>query len=263
MERDDEQIPERQKADLPVTSRITNEELQAVIRRAVELQSGSEAQGVAGEGVSEVEAVRIGQELGLDPATLRLAMAEVRGRPESDGGTLTKVVGKRTVRAARVVSCPAPNTTAMLDEYLRTTEFMVAQRRFPTSTRYARDASIAAGLGRFARGFTRAQRPINVAELDVAVATLDEESCLLTLSADLGAMRGGLLAGVLGSGAVLSAGWVVTVWATTIADPLMLLGIPLLAGSWLGMRAIYGTIRRSLQDKLESLLDRVEHDELK
>jgi hypothetical protein len=55
----------------------------------------------------------------------------------------------------------------------------------------------------------------------------------------------------------------VTVWATAIADPLMLVGIPFVAGSWYGMRAIYGTIQKSIQDKLESLIDRVEHKELK
>jgi energy-converting hydrogenase Eha subunit A len=58
-------------------------------------------------------------------------------------------------------------------------------------------------------------------------------------------------------------GWAATVWATAFPDPLMLIGIPVVAGSWWGMRAIYAAIRGSLQDRLESLLDRLEHGELK
>lgn len=259
-QRDDEHISERRDPDLPVTSRITNDELQAVIRRAVELQAGSPAGPT--EGVSDVEVVRIGQELGLDPATMRLALAEVRGRPTVEQGALVRIVGEATVRATRVVRRPAATTASLIDRYLREVEFMVAQRRFPSSTRYIRDSSLAAGLGRFTRGFARAHRPVNAPQLDVAVAAIDDASCLVSLSVDLAVMRGGLLAGVLGSGTAASAAWVVTVWATTIADPLMLLGLPVVAGSWVGMRAIYGSIRRSLQDRLESLLDRVEHDEL-
>ena len=259
-QRDDEHISERRDPDLPVTSRITNDELQAVIRRAVELQAGSPAGPT--EGVSDAEVVRIGQELGLDPATMRLALAEVRGRPTAEQGALVTIVGAATVRATRVVRRPAASVAAGIDRYLRETEFMVAQRRFPSSTRYVRDSSLAAGLGRFTRGLSRAHRPVNVPQVDVAVSAVDDASCVVSLSVDLSVMRGGLLAGILGSGTVLSGGWAVTVWATTIADPLMLVGIPAVAGSWIGMRAIYSSIRGSVQDRLESLLDRTEHDDL-
>ena len=246
--------------NLPVTSRITNEELQAVIRRAVELQAGNTTAG--GEGVSDVEVVRIGQELGLDPATMRLAIAEVRGRATTESGALVTIVGDRVVRASRVVKRPAGVITTQLDRYLRESEFIVAQRRFPSSTRYVRDDSIAAGLGRFARGFSRTGQPVNAPQLDVSVAPIDDASCLVSLSVDLAVMRGGLLAGVLGSGTAASAGWVVTVWATGLAAPLMLVGLPVVAGSWFGMRAIYSAIRKSLTDRLESLLDRAEHNDL-
>jgi hypothetical protein len=244
----------------PAPARITNDELQAVIRRAVELQAGHTA--AVGEGVSDADVVRIGQELGLDPASMRLAMAEVRGRATVESGALVTIVGERVVRASRVVKRPAGVISAQLERYLRESEFMIAQRRFPSSTRYVRDSSIAAGLGRFARGFLRPHRPINVQQLDVSVASIDDASCLVSLSVDLATMRGGLLAGVLGGGTVASAGWAVTVWATGIAAPLMLIGIPVVAGSWVGMRAIYNAIRNSLQDRLESLLDRAEHNEL-
>ena len=259
--RDDPDLPKERAPNLPVTSRnFTTQELEAVIRRALELQAGSAAR--TEDALSDVDVVRIGQELGLEPATVRRAMAEVSHRPVEEQGMLVTVVGARTVRASRVLRRPAASIGLLLERYLRESELMVAQRRFPDRTRYVRDSSLAAGWARFTRGFSRSHQPLNLNQLDVAVSALDADSCLLEISVDMATMRGGLLAGVLGSSTVASAGWVAAVWATAIADPLMLLGIPVVAGSWFGMRAIYKTIGRSIQEKLESLLDRVEHNEL-
>jgi hypothetical protein len=240
--------------------RFTNDELEAVIRRAVELQAGSP--GRADDGLSDTDIVRIGQELGLESGAVRRAMAEVRTRGGEESGALDTVVGGRTVRAVRVVKRPAAGTLQQLDRYLRDVELMVPQRRFPERTRYERDSSLAAGLARFTRGLSRSHKPLGLERLDVAVTALDRDSCLVELGIDMAATRGGLLAGVMGSTGAAATAWSIVVWATAIADPLMLVGIPALAGSWFGTRAIYGSIRRSAQDKLESLLDRVEHDDL-
>jgi hypothetical protein len=235
-------------------------EFEAVIRRAVELQTGSSAR--IEEGVSESEVVRIGQELGLDPTTVRRAIAEVRIRPAEERGSLTALVGPRAVRASRLVRRPAAGTGSEVVRYLRETEFMVMQRRFPNRVRYVRDSSLAAGLGRFARGFSRGKQPLNLKQIDVAISALDAESCLVEISSDLGDVRAGVAAGVLGSGSALAGVGAAFVWATPIADPFMLLAAPIVAGSWYGMRAIYRHVAKSLQDKLEALLDRVEHNDL-
>jgi hypothetical protein len=244
-----------------VPRNFSTPELEAVIRRAVELQAGGTAR--ADDGISEAEVVRIGQELGLEPVAVRRAMAEVRGRPAEDSGALAAVAGPAIVRASRVLRRPAATVAAELDRYLRDTEIMVAQRRFADRTRYVRNPTFAAGLTRITRGISSSHQPINLKQVDVSILPLDAESCLLEASADLAAMRGGITAGVLGSSSVLTAGWAATVWATALADPLMLLGVPALAGAWYGTRAIYGSIARSVEEKLESLLDRVEHDELR
>src|SRR5690606_21557650 len=93
MEHDDDRIdPQQNSSNLPSASRhFTTRELEAVIRRAVELQAGSTAR--ADEGVSDVEIVRIGKELGLEPATIRRAMAEVRTRTADEGGALVTLAG--------------------------------------------------------------------------------------------------------------------------------------------------------------------------
>lgn len=251
------------RSNLPVTARnFTTPEMEAVIQRAVELQAGSAAR--TEDGVSEVELVRIGQELGLDAAVLRRAMAEVRSRPPEvgDKDVLISLAGARTVRVSRIVRFPADRTSSLLERYLCETELMVAQRRYHGRIRYELDSSIGANVTRMARGFQRAYKPLKVQKLDVAVSAIDAESCHVEFTADLSDMRAGLIGGVLGSSTSIATAWAIVVWATAIVDPLMLAGIPLVAGSWAGTRAIYGSIRTSTQEKLESLLDRVEHDDL-
>lgn len=245
----------------PATSRtLTTEQLEAVIRRAVELEAGSP--GRLEEGVSEAEVVRIGRELGLDPATIRRAMAEVRARPPEERGALARTMGPATVRASRVIPRPAGDTAARLERYLHETELMVTQRRFQERTRYTRDSSLGAGVARVVRDLSRGRKPVDLKQLDVAVSALDDHRCLVEASTDLGGTRAGHAAGAVGAGGSLASGLAVAVWATPVADPLMLLGIPILAGAWAGMRAIYGVTVRSTREKLEALLDRVEHDEL-
>lgn len=252
----------RRSSNLPLSSRkLSSQELEAVVRRSAELQAASAA-GLE-EGVSEAEVLRIGEELGLDPATVRRAIAEVRDRVADERGALVPMAGPRIVRASRVVNRPAAGVAAALELHLRETEFMLAERRFHGRTRFVRDSSFGAGLARFARGFGRpSHRALDVKQLDVSIAPIDAESCLLSLTVDLGGTRAGLVGGLIGSSGGVSVAWTVVTWATALPDPLMLLGVPLLAGAWTGTRAIFGAVRRSVQEKIESLLDQVEHDTL-
>lgn len=254
----------RRSSNLPPSSRrLSTPELEAVIRRAAELQADSSA--LLEEGLSEAEVVRIGRELGLDPATVRRAIAEVRGGAAVETGLLVTLAGPRTVRASRIVSRPAARVAADLETYLRAREFMLAQRRFQDRTRFVRDSSFGANLARFARGFgfgRPGHRPIDVKQIDVSISAVDAQSCLLELSVDLAGTRGGLVGGVLGTSGGATAAWTAVAWSTALPDPLVLVGVPLLAGAWLGTRAIFSTVRRSVQEKMESLLDQVEHDTL-
>lgn len=250
--------PPKESAPVPARRTFSTHELEAVIRRAVELQ----ATGRGDEGVSEAEVVRIGRELGLEPAAVRRAMAEVRGAGPEERGALARLMGPGSARAARVVERPAASTTSQVDRYLREKELMVARRRFPDRTRYVRDDSLGAGLARFTRGFSGEPPAIDLRQVDVAVSALEADSALVEVGADLSGARTGLAAGAVAVGGSLGAGLAVAVWVTPVADPLMLLGLPAFAATWAGMRAIYGAVRRSVGEKLESFLDRVQHDEL-
>ena len=231
-----------------------------MIRRAVEIQSAS---GTPDEGISEGEVIRIGQELGLDAVTVRRAITDVRGRPPEERGVLAKAMGPGSIRAARTVRRPAAAVGLLVEEYLLKCEYMLVQRRFPDRTRYVRGTGVAAVMGRAARKFGASHAAMDLAQMDVSVAALDAESCLVEVSVDTAGTRAGLAAGaaaVGGGGAVAIAA---AVLATPIIDPLALLSLPTLLGSWAGFRGIYGATQRSAQDKLESFLDRLEHNELK
>lgn len=240
--------------------RLSSQELEAVIRRAVEIQT---AAGTPEEGISEGEVIRIGQELGIDAATVRRAITDVRGRPPSERGILARTMGPGMIRAARTVRRNAAATGLFLEEYLVKCEYMVVQRRFPDRTRYVRGTGFAAAIGRGMRKFGQSHAALDLAQLDVSVSALDDDTCLVEVSVDTGAMRAGMATGaaVVGGGAAV--GITAAVLATPIIDPLALLSLPALLGSWLGMRGIYGAVQNGTQDKLESFLDRLEHNELK
>lgn len=246
----------------PVTSRpISTQDLETVIRRAVELQTDSSPH--LEEGLSEARVVRIGEELGLDPANVRRAMAEVARREAVETGVLVALVGPRSAKASRIVNRPAADVAAELERYLRERELMLTKRRFPDRTRFIRDSSLGAGLRRLARGLSRSpHQPLSVKQLDVSVSAIDGETCLVELGIDLAGTRGGLAGGLIGSTGGAAAIWGGLAWATALPDALALLGLPLLGGAWIGARAIFGAVRRSALEKCESLLDRVEHNML-
>lgn len=252
--------PRPEGGNLPAR-RLSSQELEAVIRRAVELQSA--ATGHADDGISEGEVLRIGQELGLEPAAVRRAITDVRGRAPEERGALARALGPGVARAVRTVRRPAAQTGMLVEEYLCRCEYMAVQRRFPDRTRYLRDTGLAAGFGRIARSFGRNPPPMDLKQLDVGVSALDDDSCLVELTVSLGGMRAGLAAGGAAVGGGGAAAITTAVLATPLVDPLALLALPVLAVSWLGMRGIYRSTRSGVQEKLESFLDRLEHGEIR
>jgi hypothetical protein len=243
---------------LPAT-RLSNQELEAVIRRAVELQT---ADGGGQEGIAEAEVLRIGQELGLAPQHVRRAIAEVRAQPVREGGFLGAFMGAARIRAVRTLRRPAVEVGMFLEKYLLECEYMVVQRRFPDRTRYVRASGVAAAVGRAAARFGQRHASLRFDQMDVGVAADDVETCVVEVSVDLGGQRAGFAAG--GTLGGLGAGGAVgTVLAIAVAPPAALVGLPILAGMVWGMRAAYHGVARRAQDDLEAFLDRLEHGELR
>jgi hypothetical protein len=240
--------------------RLTTQELEAVIRRAVELQT---AAGGADDGVAEAEVVRIGQELGLDAAHVRRAITDIRGRPPEEGGLLARVMGAGRVRAARTIRHPPAQLGRFLEEYMVRCELMHPHRRFPDRTRYVRDESFAAGVSRFTRSFGTREPRLDLKELDVAVSYVDDDTAFVELSRDLSGDRAGYAAAGAALGTLTSVPVMSIAFVTAAPAAIALAAVPIV-GAWMaGMRAGYRHSARQAQEKLESFLDRLEHGEVK
>jgi len=240
--------------------RLSSAELEAVFQRAAELQS---ARDETAEGLTEAEVVRIGQELGLDAAAMRRAIAEVRSRPPAERGLVAGLMGPGVVRAGRSVRRPAVEVGMFLERYLLECEHMVVERRLPDRTRYTRASGIGAALGRTISKISTRQATLDLERLDVGVAVAGEDTAYVELSVDLSGQRAGFAAGGAVVGAATASMPTVFALVTAAPDLLALLGIPMIAASMWGMRASYRHSAAKLQEKLEGFLDRLEHGELK
>lgn len=255
--------PEEPSGPVPAR-RLTSEQLEAVIRRAVELQAGGESGGGTDD-LSEDDAVRIGQELGLSPEHLQRAIAEVEGRPTAETGLLARTFGQGRIATSRAVPRPAGDVRSELHTYLCDRETLSVQRRFAERTVYEPAPGVMADMTRMMRsmhargdwGHFRLSKARSVA---VGVRGTGERSCFVTLAADLTPVRTGWATGgvVSGSGA---GGATALVLALVVAPPAALLGVPVAAGSLWGMQAAYRASARRASEKLEGMLDRLEHGE--
>lgn len=234
--------------------RLSSQQLEAVIRRAVELQTSA---GGDAEGVSEAEVLRIGSELGLPAAHVRQALAEVRSRGEPEQGGLAALIGPGDVSVARTVALPAERAAADLERYFTQCEYMIVQRRRPGWTVYERGGGIAAAIGRATRSAPR----LNRGTVEVSVNAAEEGGSFVSLRVPLRGERWGFTAGtVLGGGGAGAA--VATAAGIAIAPPAALLGLPVLAATWWAMRAGHHGLASRLHTRLESVIDRLESGEL-
>jgi hypothetical protein len=238
------------------TRRLSAHELEAVIRRAVELQ---EAGGGGDDGVAEAEVMRIGQELGLEPAHVRRAISEIRSAPPEETGVMARVFGPGGIRAGRTIRRPAAELGRFLEEYMTRVECMQAHRRFPDRTRYVRDSSFMAGVERFARGFGTRDPRLDLKQIDVSVVPVDDETAYVELSVHAGGDRAGYAAGAGAVGTLVSIPAVAFALVTPAPDLLALLAAPIFGGMTAVMRAAYLHDLGQKQEKLESFLDRLEH----
>jgi hypothetical protein len=241
--------------------KLSSTELEAVIKRAVELQTVRETEMT--DGLSDAEVVRIGQELGLEQHLVRRAIAEVRSRPPEEHGLLAGAMGPGVVRASRTIRRPPVELGMFLERYLIETEFMVVERRFPDRTRYVRAQGIGAAVGRTFSKVGSKVAPLDLPKVDVGVALSDDDSSLVTLSVDLTGVRAGTAAGSwltgLGGGGAVA----MVVLASTAPHLLALAGLGVAAAGAVVGRGAYGMVVRQTQNKLEAFLDRLEHGELR
>ena len=241
--------------------RLTSQELEAVIRRASELEA---AGGGAGDTLSEDEVLRIGRELGIAPIHVRQALVETRGKQQSEPGMLARVMGPGYVSATRVVQGNADQVRERIEAYLLEVEHMVIDRRTPQYTRYERGAGIGTAVRRAATQLSTRSRyaEFKLKQVDVAVQPLEEGWCLVNAGVELRSERAGTLAGMLTTGGLagVAAGTVTGIAIDPLVGVTALMSL-LGAGGW-SARPIYARTMATTHARLESFLDRVQAGEL-
>jgi hypothetical protein len=256
----------------PPARRLSTEEMEAVVRRAVELQMREPEHG-ADPGISEAELLRIGRELGIEPAHMRRAMAEVSTASVTDESFLDRTVGSARVSASRTIAGDPEKLRQHLERYMMEGEYLAVLRRLPDHTIFEKSSGFSAEVVRVvdmtgALLTGRARQPRigagfelrTVQSVEVAVQPLEDGFAYVTLAADLRNQRSNYVGGSAAGGGV---GTFFTAMALgiAIAPPAALLALPILGGSLWAARVGYQSLCKRAQLHLEALLDHLERGE--
>lgn len=237
---------------------LTPDDAAAVLRRAAELDTPAVTEHDA---LDESVVRAAAREVGLSEAAVEQAVAEWRTGvlaplPPLDARRRAGLPGLVVVEAQVALSCAA--TAAGLEAWLRGQWFERRRTRGPESE-WAPRRGLLAGARRVA-DLQHRLRLSGVGRLRVCVAPAASGS-RVRLVADLGDIRSGLLAGLVATPAVLTAGGVAIalVLPAGSAMPEVLLALPAAAGAgslgWLGARGVLEHRRDRLSEELEQALE--------
>lgn len=245
---------------------LTRRDLEAVIRRATELEAET---GAAVPELSESDVLRIAADVGLSEASIRRALAEYLGG--SPGGTLltergwvTRLCGTSLVTATRTVKRPAEEVKHELESHFQQNESLRIVRRTTTHSLWEPESGVVAslmrGLDLLGKGYQLAKKS---RALELRVVPLGEESSEVALTVDLGDDRAGWFWGLgFGVGAPLTFVAIALIASVQEIPNLAILASPVFIAATVSLaRAGYRRALEKMRLVLDGLLDRVEHDE--
>lgn len=251
---------------------IARAALERVLARATELQ---QTNSEVPEAISEARLIEIGREVGIPAEHLRVALAEERTRSpyaERESGPLLDALGIVQVSAQRSVSGTPADLLARIDGWMKREEGLDTHRRSTHRLSWAPKngplSFIYNALGRNGRSLEL----VRTDEVSATVTSIDATRAVVRLDADLSKLRRTQRNLMLGLGVGLNA----AVFAT-LSVPLVLLvpenGLPVVGalgalqavagfGIWRALRGQYRKAVARVHQKLEQLLDHVEHGEM-
>lgn len=243
--------------------------LERVLARAAELQ-GASAMPESSDLISESQLIDIGNEVGLNPATINQALAEERTRinvPE-ERGLVAQVAGAGFATATRTVPGTPKDVLAIIDAWMLREECLQVQRRFADRITWEPQRGLFGKLRRTVNVSGRGFYLIDATQVSATVLPVDSSRVVVRLDADIHASRarrvgmGGFLGavGAVASG-VVGLGLIVAHLPLVIAAGAAVL--PFAGGSLAGYRVArtHRAVLSSVQLALEQILDRLEHGE--
>lgn len=245
---------------VPSASRIDRGALERIIRRAAELQAGERD---IGEGLTERELVRLGEEVGIPPSYLQQALLEERTRAVAtvEPGLSGWLAGPTQLAAQRTIPGEARRMQDALSQWMTESELLTVKRRYPEQTSWEAKQDVFSSLKREFKMGGRSYQLSRAKEIVGQVVQLEPERAHVRLVADLSNTRRTHLrnaATVAGAGAIAS--FIGVTLGVMLPVALLPLGLGLLTGFAVARRR-RGTMER-VQVSLEQVLDRLEHGEI-
>ena len=259
-----------EKSSLPARKTLLDRQaLERVLARAAELQ-GAGALPDSSDLISESQLLDIGNEVGLNAATINPALAEERTRinvPE-ERGLVAQVAGAGFATATRTVPGTPRDVLAAIDSWMLREECLQVQRRFADRITWEPQRGLFGKLRRTVNLSGHAYYLVDARQVSATVMPVDSTRVVVRLDADIHQSRsrrvglGGLLVGVGGVfGGLLGLGLVVAHLPLLIAAGAAVLP---LAGGTAGAYKVarsHRTVLSGVQLALEQVLDRLEHGE--
>jgi hypothetical protein len=247
-----------------VSDLIDRKALERIVRRAAELQAGSQD---VGEGLTSEEVLALGKDVGIPEGYLRQAMLEEQTRTADEGsvGTWAWLTGPRAVSAHRVVPGDRAAVERALNRWMTDEELLQPRRQYADRTTWEAKAGAFASIQRAISG-RRRYSLASAAQISSQVVPLEPGFCLVRLEADVSPQRRNRISG----GMVLATiGWGLTGATALIAPPLALAQILMMAPGvalTIGGAMIARTHRNAnerVQIGLEQVLDRLERGDVR
>jgi hypothetical protein len=253
-------------------ARLTSDDVALVLRRAAELEAADDRVGEI-DGYEPAAVEEAAREVGLSPAAVRQAVAELRAgvlRPASDSerrpgspagrvsrGRPARPSGSRTVAHQRLVDTPPHVALASVDRFMRTQMFEL-RRRAGDRSLYRPRSDLVASLRR-RLDFAGAIKLERLHLIDVVVTPVDDQT-LVRVEAELTASRANAVAGGAAAGTAVT---VTTGLAgALLAEPVLVIAA-LPAGAVVGGSGIrvaearWRHRRDDVAEVLASLVDRL------
>lgn len=233
---------------------------QRVLRRALELAE-RDLERSSLDGVSEQALVEAAEELGMDPGSVRRAVAEERlGVLDGTSPRMDRLAGPAVVSATRVVDLPAPTLFDVADQWLRRNGTVRRKRFDPSSlvADYTRRSDPVASVQRTARVVRGHEQLGRVRRLHVVVQPVEDTRSVIALVADLGTER---TAAVAGGSTVAGAGSALAVAQALSTTPWLWLGVPASAAAGVGVLRWRAHGVPDVELALQGVLDRVASDD--
>jgi len=247
-----------------VSDLIDRKALERIVRRAAELQAGSQE---IGDGLTSQEVLALGKDVGIPEGYLRQAMLEEQTRtaPEDSAGTWAWLTGPRAVAAHRVVPGDRATVERTLSRWMTDEELLQPKRQYVDRTTWEPKAGAFASIQRALSG-RRRYSLAGAAEISSQVVQLEPGFCVVRLEADVSQQRRNRISGAT---VMATIGWGLTGATALIAPPLALAQILMLVpglGLTMGGAMVTRTHRAAnerIKIGLEQALDRLERGEIR